>query len=117
MDDSSTSNIPQLNVEAMPSQPTYFSQDGSLRFVPNRIIRKLLSLSTAQGYGLNDIAEEHSKGNFTDAEISQLSQLIGYSVHAWVGMTFVPAASRKEFENQPLYNEHFKPLGEDRYDQ
>lgn len=113
MDDSSTPNVPQLNVEAMPSQPTYFAEDGRLRFVSNRIVHKLVNLCTANGYNLTKVVNDHGKGEFTDAEVSQLMQLIGYSVSGYIGMTFVPKSTREEFKNQPLYNEHFRPLGDD----
>ena len=64
-------------VTPMPVQPI---KDG--RFIPNRIVEKLLETSTLD---LNDIA----RMEFTNQERMQLAQLIGYSVGGFGTLSYV----------------------------
>ncbi len=73
----STCNSSEVQCVVMPLQPI---KDG--RFVPNRIVEKLLETSTID---LNDIAMMP----FTDQERMQLAQLIGYSLTGFGELSYV----------------------------
>lgn len=76
--------------EGFPPQPIVVTDKGVIRFKENRIVRQLLEISGAEGYGLNEIARD----DFTDDERMQLAQLIGYSVSGYGDLSYVSAASR-----------------------
>ena len=66
----------------MPMQPIRDDERGVKRFVPNRIVEKLLETSPLD---LNDIAAM----DFTQQEREQFSQLHGYSVSGWGELSYV----------------------------
>ena len=66
----------------MPIQPIRTDERGVQRFVPNRIVEKLLETSTLD---LNSIACM----DFTQTEHEQLAQLIGYSVSGFGSLSYV----------------------------
>lgn len=70
------------NALVMPIQPIRTDERGVQRFVPNRIVEKLLETSTLD---LNSIACM----DFTQAEHEQLAQLIGYSVSGFGSLSYV----------------------------
>jgi len=72
----------QNNAFVMPIQPIRTDERGVQRFVPNRIVEKLLETSSLD---LNDIACM----DFTPQEHEQLAQLIGYSVSGFGSLSYV----------------------------
>ncbi len=67
-----------------PIQPIERDSHGTLRFKKNAIVDKLLSLCSAQGFGLNDIA----LGRFDHDDRVQFAQLIGYSVSGFSSLGY-----------------------------
>lgn len=65
------------NVEH-PLQPLHVV-NGVLRFKENAIVRKMLEITTAHGFGPNEIVEAVSEGKFPEEDRLQLNMLIGYS--------------------------------------
>ncbi len=72
----------QVERFVMPIQPLRNDEHGVLRFVPNRIVKKLLEVAPID---LNDIAMM----DFTDEERMQFSQLTGYSLAGFGTLSFV----------------------------
>lgn len=66
----------------MPIQPIEQDEHGTLRFIPNGIVRMLLD---ADIFDMNKIALM----NFTDQERIQFAQLIGYSVSGFGELSYV----------------------------
>lgn len=58
-----------------PIQPLVIDKLGTIRFKENLMVCKLLDFSTANGYGLNEMACE----DFSVEDMQQFAQLIGYS--------------------------------------
>lgn len=81
----------------MPLQPIRLDERGVQRFVPNKIVEKLLETSSLD---LNDIAAM----GFTQQEQEQFAQLIGYSVSGWGDLSYVSdetyAAAEKTMEGK-----------------
>lgn len=68
-----------------PIQPVYLDADGRIRFLDNRIVRDLLTFSSARGFDLNAIACRR----YTREEHQQFAQLIGYSVSGYGTLSYV----------------------------
>lgn len=68
-----------------PMQPLELDARGVLRFRKNAIVDKLLEVSKAHGYGLNEIARE----SFSTEDHVQLAQLIGYSLDGFGSLSYV----------------------------
>ena len=68
-----------------PIQPLYLTEQGSIRFKQNTIVRDLLDFATEKGFGLNEIA---SRGYSADDSI-QFAQLIGYSLSGFGSLSYV----------------------------
>lgn len=66
----------------MPIQPIETDEHGTLRFIPNRIVEKLLEVAPI---GLNEIACM----DFTAEERRQFAQLIGYSLGGYDELSYV----------------------------
>ncbi len=66
----------------MPMQPVERDDQNVTRFVPNRIVQELLRTST---HDLNSIGAM----GFTNQEREQFSQLDGYSVSGFCGLSYV----------------------------
>lgn len=71
-----------------PMQPIKLDKHGTPRFVENRIVNTLLEKCQAHGYGLNQIASDLCRGNYTEHEMIQLAQLIGYSVSGFGDLSY-----------------------------
>jgi hypothetical protein len=68
-------------------QPVVIAADGCARFAQNRIVRRLLVTAQKNGYDQNDIAIDVAEGKFEQAEVEQLTQLIGYSVSGFCDLS------------------------------
>jgi len=93
----------ELPVEKHPIQPVEMV-NGIARFKENKIVRHLLDKCTEAGIcDLNNIAFLASEGKFNNEDQEQLAQLIGYSVSAAGGLSFmseqVTKFADKEVEN------------------
>jgi len=76
-------------------QPVVVAADGCARFAENRIVRKLLTVGQEHGYGLHGIALAQAEGKFSQEEVEQLTQLIGYSVSGFCDLSTSRAGSRR----------------------
>jgi len=76
-------------------QPVVLAEDGCVRFAENRIVRKLLTVAQETGFGLNEIALAQAKGMFSQEEVEQLTQLIGYSVSGFCDLSTSRTASKR----------------------
>lgn len=83
------------DVDLFPMQPIGYDSHGIPRFRENRIVDWLLKKCQADGFGLNTIARMHAQGEFDDAEMIQLSQLIGYSVSGYGDLSYVQRHATK----------------------
>ncbi len=68
-----------------PMQSLYVDHSGFVRFRENAIVRTLLDHSTAQGFGLNELAGM----DFTNEDRQQFAQLIGYSLVGYGELSYV----------------------------
>lgn len=71
-------------VKKNPMQPVERAEDGVIRFKKNRIVRDLLDFASEHGLDLNEIARREYSGD----DLSQLSQLIGYSVDGYADLSY-----------------------------
>lgn len=72
------------DVPPMPERPTFIDPRGTVRFFPNRIVRVLLDAATARGaMDLNRIKAMADNSEFTEADLNEFYQLIGYSVSGY----------------------------------
>lgn len=70
-----------------PVQPIGFSEDGTIRFKANAIVRDLLDRSRDElGHGLNEI----SAAGYSPEDYTHLMQLIGYSVNGYGELSTSP---------------------------
>jgi len=70
-----------------PRQPIGFDGGGTIRFKPNQIILWMLEMGRAgKKFDLCDIA---SNGDFSNEDLVQLYQLIGYSISGISALSFV----------------------------
>ncbi len=76
-----------------PIQPLITDKDGVTRFKRNKIVDYLAS---------NKLNELACMG-FDDEDWIQLSQLIGYSLHGFSGLSYVDNRAWKEASSQPVY--------------
>ena len=78
-----------LTDELFPMQPVVVDPNGFHRFSKNRIVRRLVDHGRNTGYGLNEIAFDFMRGDYTADEQMQVAQLIGYSVHGYGTLSYV----------------------------
>lgn len=72
--------------QKLPMQPVYRDDHGVVRFRANRVVAWLLDHG---GIDMNDLAILHRfKGKFTDEEMAQFAQLIGYSVDGFCDLSY-----------------------------
>lgn len=71
-----------------PDQPMHVDADGVVRFIKNRAVCELYERSLAAGYGLHELAKDAARGNYTKDELSQLAQLLGYSVSGFGDLSY-----------------------------
>lgn len=82
----------------LPMQPVWRDNDGVIRFKPNGIVQYLLDFG---GIDMNLIAIMHKRdGTFTDEEMSQFAQLIGYSVSGFGDLDYVTDEQYKAAEER-----------------
>lgn len=62
-----------------PIQPLAKDEDGTLRFLKNKIVCDLLDFATPRGLGLNEMASR----DYSDEDRQQFAQLIGYSLSGY----------------------------------
>lgn len=82
-----------VEVAGHPNQD-FVIEDDVLRFKKNQIVRDVLDYSTRCGFGLSEIAAKQ----YGNADMSQLFQLIGYSVSTWGGLTFAVGVAKADLE-------------------
>lgn len=70
-----------------PQQPIGFADDGAIRFKENKIISSLFERGVIS---LNDLRGRVVDGEFSEGDYVQLTQLIGYSVSGWGGLSTSP---------------------------
>lgn len=71
-------------------QPIIYDQNDVIRFKRNVIVDTLLEQSRIRGYGLNEMPFN----NFTQDDIDQFFQLVGYSVSGYCGLDLVSEAAK-----------------------
>lgn len=78
-------------------QPIAIAADGCTRFSENRIVSRLLTVAQEHGYGLHEIAIAiaAAEGKFEQAEVEQLTQLIGYSVSGFCDLSTSKGYSKR----------------------
>jgi len=79
------SKFKTVNETTHPFQPIYMDDNGTVRFKPNKIVEHLAKAR------LNDL----STLGFSDEDWDQFAQLIGYSVSAWGGLSYVSSENCK----------------------
>lgn len=75
-----------------PMQPIGWDGAGVIRFRENRIVSALLNIASEHGFDLNTIARDIALGRFSEEDMVQLAQLIGYSVSGFGDLRYVPRA-------------------------
>ena len=78
-----------------PRQPVVMV-DGVARFKRNAIVRDLLTVASAHGLDLNEIALRAARGEYNNDDHTQLAQLIGYSVSGYGELSYVSDESVAE---------------------
>jgi hypothetical protein len=68
-----------------PIQPLVIDEHGTLRFQKNQIVRQLLDYCSERGLSLNELAQMP----FSQADRTQLAQLIGYSLCGFHELSYV----------------------------
>lgn len=76
------------------NQPLIRDFNNCIRFNENRIISKLVEIARRHGYDLSEIAKETHSGKFSQGEVEQLLQLIGYSVSGFCDLELVTKTSK-----------------------
>ncbi len=71
--------------KSLPAQPLALDKHGTLRFVPNAIVRDMLDFSTPKGFDMNRIAMH----NYSREDRVQFAQLIGYSLCGFGDLSYV----------------------------
>ena len=77
-----------------PIQPLEVDPSGILRFKRNAIVEDLLEHSRSHGFGLNEIVRRR----YSTEDMSQLVQLIGYSLSGYGRLSFADDAVVKAAE-------------------
>jgi uncharacterized protein YqfA (UPF0365 family) len=68
---------------------TYTDGNGTLRFVPNRVVRDLLDAAKAgRQLDLNAIWADYCDGRYAKAEMQEFYQLINYSISGYDEINF-----------------------------
>lgn len=65
-------------------QPIHKDETGTVRFIENRIVTDLLESAKASGIDLNSISWAAHSGKYSDSEVEQFWQLIGYSLSGYL---------------------------------
>ncbi len=81
-----------------PLQPLVRDSSGVVRFHANEIVRHLLAFATAQGHGMNELAEMP----FSQEYREQLAMLIGYSLCGFGDLSYVSDETYIEAEAQKV---------------
>lgn len=77
-------------IKKLPQQPLYVNEEGTIRFVPNKIVEDLLDFATPLGFDMNHIAKQAiGYGKYTPEEQMQFAQLIGYSLSGYGELSYV----------------------------
>lgn len=71
-----------------PIQPLALDEHGTLRFVSNILVEKLLEHGQNTGLGLNQLAMEFNGPEYQE-DWEQLAQLIGYSLSGFGSLSYV----------------------------
>lgn len=64
-------------------QPIIIDPNETLRFKPNQIVEDLYNFAQSRGMGMNEIVIKHCRGNYSQDDLCQLYQLIGYSLSGY----------------------------------
>ena len=83
-----------------PDQPMVITEDDVIRFKENRIVRKLLKISSEKGFSLNEIYLDVLEGNYDREDYVQLMQLIGYSFSGYSELSCVNDEEYERAEKQ-----------------
>jgi hypothetical protein len=70
--------------------------DGAVRFRPNRIVLQMLAICRAHSHGLNEIL----LGEYSQGDLDQFYQLIGYSLDCYEELSFTTATSVADARQQ-----------------
>lgn len=74
-------------------QPIVKTESGVVRFKENRIVSDLLEAARGTRHlDLNQIAIDYARGKYTQAEMMQVAQLIGYSVSGFGDLSYADRA-------------------------
>lgn len=73
-----------------PMQPIGWDGRGVIRFRENRIVSALLDVASENGIDLNQIAIGIARRKYSEEDMVQLAQLIGYSVSGFGDLSYVP---------------------------
>lgn len=68
-------------MKSFPMQPIILASDGVVRFTQNRIVSRL-------PYDMNQIVRDYCEGKYTQAEMMQFAQLIGYSISGFGDLNY-----------------------------
>ena len=71
------------------TQPIAFDKYGTIRFVENKAVSRLLDESQKRGFGLNELQALLCIGEIPETDMEQLAQLIGYSVDGFHELSYV----------------------------
>jgi hypothetical protein len=72
-----------------PTQPIGFTEHGTVRFKQNAIVDFLVK-DARPGYDMNTIVMMVQHGKFSNEDLVQFYQLIGYSVGGYCDLSLVP---------------------------
>lgn len=84
--------------DSTPQQPLAVDVNGVVRFAKNRAVTDLLNYASVRGLGMNDINMRAASGEYTEAEMAQLLQLLGMSVSEYGDWPCVMAADRERLD-------------------
>lgn len=63
--------------------------DGVMRFKRNKIVDRLVDIAQRHGYSLNEIVTDYYEGVYSQDDMEQLAQLIGYSICGFHEISYV----------------------------
>lgn len=76
-------------------QPVIIDARGIPRFKANPIIELLRAEAADNGTNLHDVLTGYARGLYTQADVEQLYQLMGYSVSGYCELSFISDESAK----------------------